>query len=97
VNDPTELQQEASEQLQVPEGSILYQPFTVNINYPKYNMWSQEVIEDLHSYSADEDRQGGPQVTCTRKDALQNVIMVLPEGDGVGVSNWDENYYLGNI
>jgi hypothetical protein len=59
VEDPNELQQEASEQLQVFVGSILYQPVTVNIHYPKSNTWSQEVIEDIRAYSVADDRHGG--------------------------------------
>jgi hypothetical protein len=63
VEDPKELRHEVSEQLQVPAGSILYQPVTVNIHYPKSSTWSQDVIEDLKSKSVAEDRPGGMQVT----------------------------------
>jgi hypothetical protein len=44
VEDPKELQQEVSDQLKVSAGSILYQPVTVSIHYPKSNPWIQEVI-----------------------------------------------------
>jgi hypothetical protein len=56
VNDPSELQQDASDQLQVPIGSILYQPVTVNIHYPKLCVWTEDVIADLKAYSAAEDK-----------------------------------------
>ena len=39
-----ELQKEVSEQLKVPEGSILYQPVTVNIHYPRSNTCNQDVL-----------------------------------------------------
>jgi hypothetical protein len=58
VNDQSELRQDASDQLQVPIGSILYQPVTVNIHYPKLCVWTEDVIADLKSYSAAEDKQG---------------------------------------
>jgi hypothetical protein len=76
---------------------MLFQSVTLNIHYPKSKRWSQEVIEDLHSYSAAEDRQGALQVTHTWKDAAQEAIMALIEGDDVGMWDWDENHYLGNI
>jgi hypothetical protein len=42
VEDPNELQQDVSDQLQVPLGSILYQSFTVNIHYPKSCTWTED-------------------------------------------------------
>jgi hypothetical protein len=83
--------------LQVPVGSIHYQPITVIIHYPKSNTWSQEVIEDLNSYSVTEDRQGGLQVIRSWKDAVQDAISGLAEEDDLGVWNWDDNHYLANI
>ena len=46
-----ELQKDVSEQLKVPEGSILHQPVTVNIHYPRSKTWSEEVITYLREYS----------------------------------------------
>jgi hypothetical protein len=48
VEDPNELRQDVSDQLQVPLGIILYQPVTVNINYPKSCFWTEDVIADLN-------------------------------------------------
>jgi hypothetical protein len=79
------LQQELYEKLQVPGGTIIYQLATVNIHYPKSNTWSQEVIEDLKSYSAAEDKQGGLQVIHTWNDAVQERIAVLTELDDLGM------------
>jgi hypothetical protein len=84
VEDPYQLREDVSDQLQVPLGSILYQPVTVNINYPK-------------SYSPVEDKQGGQQVLCVWKDAVQSAIDSLTGEDDVGVYNWDDQHYLGNI
>jgi hypothetical protein len=81
----------------VPLGSILYQRVTVNIHYPKSCVWTEDVISDLKAYSAAEDKQGGLQVLCTWKDALQSAISSLTAEDGACVWNWDENHYLGNI
>jgi hypothetical protein len=64
VEDPNELRQDVSDQLQVPLGSILYQPVTVNIHYPKSGTWYEDVIADIKAYSAAEDKQGGLQVLC---------------------------------
>jgi hypothetical protein len=97
VKDPNELRQDLSDQLQVPLGSILYQPVTVNIHYPNSCVWTEDVIADLKSYSAAEDKQGGLQVLCDWKDAVQSAISYLTKEDDVGVWNWDENHYLGNI
>jgi hypothetical protein len=97
VNDPSELRQDASEQLQVPTGSILYQHVTVNINYPKLCVWTEDVIADLKDYSAVEDKQGGLQVLCNWNDAVQSATCSLTQEDDVGVWNWDENHYLRNI
>jgi hypothetical protein len=87
VEDPKELQQGVYEQLQVPGGSILYKLVTVNIHYLRSNTWSQEVIEDLKSYSAVEDKQGGLQVIHTWNDAVQEGITVLTEPDDLGMWN----------
>jgi hypothetical protein len=92
VNDPSELRQDASYQLQVPIGNILYQHVTVNIHYPKLYVWTEDVIADLKAYSAAEDKQGGLHVLCD-----WNAISSLTQDDDVGVWNWDENHYLGNI
>jgi hypothetical protein len=97
VEDPNELQQYVPDQLQVPLGSILYQPATVNIHYPKSCVWTKDVIADLKAYSAAEDKQGGLQVFFTWKDAVQYAINYLTGEDGVGVWNLDEKHYLGNI
>jgi hypothetical protein len=97
VEDPNEFRQYVSDQLQVPLGSILYQPITVNIHYPKSCVWTEDVIADLKAYSAAEDKQRGLQVLCAWKDALQSAISYLTAEDDVGVWNWDENHYLGNI
>jgi hypothetical protein len=97
VEYPNELRQNVSDQLQVPLGSILYQPFTVNIHYPKSCTWTGDVIADLKAYSVAEDNQGELQVLCAWKDAVQSAISSLNAKDGVGVWNWDENHYLGNI
>jgi hypothetical protein len=97
VLDPNELQQEVSEQLQVPGGGILYQAVTVNIHNTKSNTCIQEVIEDLNSYSIAEDRQGGLQVTRSWKDSVQEGIEAFTKPDGLGMWNWDENHFLGNI
>jgi hypothetical protein len=97
VEDPNELCQYVSNQLQVSLGSILYQPVTVNINYPKSCTWNKDVIADLNAYSAAEDKQGGLQVLCAWKDAVQSVISSLTAEDDLGIWNWDENHCLGNI
>jgi hypothetical protein len=83
--------------LQVPLGSIFYQTVTVNIHYPRSNTWSEEVIADLKAYIVAEDRQGGLHVICSLKDAVQDAINTLTDENGLGVWNWDENYYLGHI
>jgi hypothetical protein len=64
VEDPNEFRQDVSDQLQVPLGSILFQPVTVNIHYPKSCVWTEDVIADLKACSAAEDKQGGLQVLC---------------------------------
>jgi hypothetical protein len=97
VEDPNELQQDVSDQLWVPLGSILYQPVTVNIHYPKSCVWTEDVIADIKAYSVAEDKQGGLQVLCDWKDAVQSAISYLTEEDDVGFWHWDENHYLGNI
>jgi hypothetical protein len=97
VEDPNELRQDVSDQLQVHLGSILYQPVTVNIHYPKSCVWTEDVIADLKDYSAAEDKQGGLQVLCNWKEAVQSAINSLTEEDDVGVWNCDEKHYLGNI
>jgi hypothetical protein len=81
--------------LNLPLGSILYQPVTVNIHYPKNNTWTQEVIEDLESSSAAEEKHGELQVT--RTSSVQKAVTVLTKEDNVGMWSWDENHYLGNI
>jgi hypothetical protein len=58
---------------------------------------TEDVITDLKAYSDAEDKQGGLQVLCAWKDALQYAINSLTAEDDVGVWNWDENHYLGNI
>jgi hypothetical protein len=60
-------------------------------------VWTEDVIADLKAYSAAEDKQGGLQVLCNWNDALQSEICSLTQEDDVGVWNWDENHYLGNI
>jgi hypothetical protein len=90
------LRQDVSDKLQVPLGSILYQPVTVNIHYPKSFVWTEDVILDIKAYSATEDKQGGLQVLCAWKDAVQYAIRYLTAEDDVGVCNWDENHNLGN-
>jgi hypothetical protein len=97
VKDPNELRQDVYDQLQVPLGSILYQHVTVNIHYPKSCVWTEDVIADLKAYSAAEDKQVGLQVLCDWKDAVQSAISYLTQEDDMGVWNWDENHYLGNI
>jgi hypothetical protein len=77
VEDPNELRQDTSDQLQVPLGSILYQPVTVNIHYPKSCVWTEDVIADIKAYSVAEDKQGGLQVLCDWKDAVQSAISSL--------------------
>jgi hypothetical protein len=95
-HEPRELQQQdISKQLNLPLGSILYQPVTVNIHYPKNNTWTQEVIEDLESSSADVDKQGELQVT--RTSSVQKAVTASTKEDTLGMWNWDENQYLGNI
>jgi hypothetical protein len=79
VNDPTELRQDASDQLQVPIGSILYQHVTVNSHYPNLCVWTEDVIADLKAYSAAEDKQGGLQVLCDRNDVVQSAISYLAQ------------------
>jgi hypothetical protein len=97
-HEPRELQQQdVSKQLNLPLGSILYEPVTINIHYPKNNNWTQEVIEDLESYSADDEKQGELQVMRTWKDLVQKAIAVLTKEENVGMLNWDENHYLRNI
>jgi hypothetical protein len=91
------LRQDVSDQLQVPLGSILYQPVTFNIHYPKSCAWTEDVIADLKACSAAEDKQGGLQVLCDWKDAVQSEISSFTAEYDVGVWNWDENHYLGNI
>jgi hypothetical protein len=54
VEDPNELRQYLSDQLQVP----LYQPVTVDIHYPKSCTWTKDGITDFKAYSAAEDKQG---------------------------------------
>jgi hypothetical protein len=78
-------------------GSILYQPVTVNIHYPKSCVWTDDGIADIKAYSVAEDKKGGLQVLCDWKDALQSEIISLTAEDDVGVWNWEENHYLGNI
>jgi hypothetical protein len=97
VEDPNELRQDVSHQLQVPLGSILYQPVTVNIQHPKSCVWTEDVIADLRAYSATEDKQGGLQVLCDWNDSVQSAISSLPADDDVGAWNWDENHYWGDI
>jgi hypothetical protein len=65
VEDPNELRQHMSDQLQVLLGSILYQPVTVNIHYPKSGTWDEDGIVNIKAYSAAEDTQGGLQVLYT--------------------------------
>jgi hypothetical protein len=93
VEDPNELRQDVSDQLQVPLGIIFFQPVTVNIHYPKSCVWTEDVIAYLKGYSAAEDKQGGLQVLCDWKDVLQSAISSLTAEDDVGVWNWDENHY----
>jgi hypothetical protein len=50
VNNPSELRQDTSDQLQVPIGSILYQPVTVNNHYLKLCVCTEDVIADLNAY-----------------------------------------------
>jgi hypothetical protein len=97
VEDPNELRQDVSDQLQVPLGSILYKTVTVDIHYPKSFVWTEDFIADLKAYSAAEDKQGGLQVLCACKDTVQSAISFLTAEDNVGVWNWEENHYLGNI
>jgi hypothetical protein len=97
VEDPNELRQDVSDNLQVPLGSILYQPATVNIHYPKSFVWTEDVIVDFKAYSATEDKQGGLQVLCAWKDAVHSAISSLTAEDLLGVWNWDENHNLGDI
>jgi hypothetical protein len=52
---------------------------------------------DLKAYSAAEDKQGGLQVLCAWKQAVQSSINYLTGVNEVVVWNWDDNYYLGNI
>jgi hypothetical protein len=93
VEDPNELRQDVSDQLQVILGSILYQPVTVNIHYLKSCVWTEDFIADLVAYSAAEDKHGGLHVLCYWKGALQSAISSLTAEDDVGVWNWDENHY----
>jgi hypothetical protein len=97
VKDPNELRQKVSDQLQFTLGRILYQPVNVNIHYPKSGNWDKDIIADINAYSAAEDTQGGLQVLCAWKDAIQSAINYLTGENDVGVWNWDENHYLGNI
>jgi hypothetical protein len=77
-HDPRELQQrDVSKQLNTPLGSILYKPVTVNIHYPKNNTCTQEVSEDLESYSADYYKQVELKVTRTWKDLVQEAVTAL--------------------
>jgi hypothetical protein len=87
VEDPNYLLQDVSDQLQVPLGSILYQPVTVNIHYPKSCVLKEDVIVDLKAYSAAEDKERGLQVLCAWKDTVQSVISSLTAEDDVGVWN----------
>jgi hypothetical protein len=97
VEDPNELQQYVSDQLQVPLGSILYQPVTVNIHYPKSGTWDEDVIADIKVYSAAKDKQGGLQILCAWKHAVKSAINYLTREDDVCVWNWDGNHLFGNI
>jgi hypothetical protein len=63
--------------MDIPVTSILFQYVTVNINYPKAKTWPQDVITDLKSYSASEDKQGSLPVTRSWKDYVLNAIPVL--------------------
>jgi hypothetical protein len=83
--------------MQVPLGSILYQPVTANFHYPKSGNWDEDVNTDLKAYSAAEDNQGGLQVLCAWKEALQSTINYLTGENYVGVWNWYKTHYLGNI
>jgi hypothetical protein len=97
-HDPRELQQQdVSKQLYVPLGSIIFQLVTINIHYSKSNTWTQEVIEDLESYSAADDKYVELQVRRTCEDSVQKAFTVLIKENNVGLLNWDENYSLGNI
>jgi hypothetical protein len=94
---PNELRPDVSDQLKVPLGCILYQPVTVYIHYPKSCVWTEYVITDLKDYSAAEDKQGGLQVLCDWKDAVQSAIRSSTAEDDTGVWNWEEIHYLGDI
>jgi hypothetical protein len=79
VNTPSELRHDAYDQLQVPIVSILYQHVTVNIQYPKLCVWTDDVITDLKAYSTAEDKQGGLQVLCDWNDAVQSANYSLTQ------------------
>jgi hypothetical protein len=83
VEDPNELQQDVAGHLQVPLGSILYQPVNVNIHYLKSGTWDEDVIAYPKDYSAVEDKQGGLQVLCAWKDTLQSASNSLTGEDEV--------------
>jgi hypothetical protein len=85
VEDPNDLQQNVSDQLQLPLVSILYQMVTVNIHYMESGIWDKDVIIDLKAYSAAEDKQGGLKLLCAWKDAVQSAINSLTGEDDVGV------------
>jgi hypothetical protein len=38
--------------LEIPRDSILFQGISVTVHYPKRKCWTQEIIQDLKSYSA---------------------------------------------
>jgi hypothetical protein len=90
VEDQIELRHNVSDQLQAPMGSILYQPVNVNIHYPKPCIWTEDFIGDLKAFSAAEDKQGGLQLVCAWINSLTGE-------DDIGVWNWDDNHYCGNI
>jgi hypothetical protein len=85
VEDPNELRQDVSDQLQVPLGSIRYQPVIVNIHYPKSCVLTEDVIADLKDYSVAEDKQGGLHVLYAWKDAVQSATSYLTAEDDLGV------------
>jgi hypothetical protein len=91
----TQLLKDRNDTMDVSSTSILFQPFTVNIHYPKTNKWSQDVITDLKSYSASEYKQGSLAVTIRRKDSVMNAIHILTGNNDLGKWNWEYNQYLG--
>ena len=83
------LRKKPAQKMAVPETSILFQPVTVNIHYPKEKVWSEDIIQDLFGYSASEYKQGSLTVTTSWKHSVLNTIPALTDNNDTGKWNWE--------